>query len=124
MNNIYPLYTKHLRHKQEFRIHIFKNKIIDMTEKRKVSGYNNVNNWIRSHKNGWVFCRDDLAVPICVTEEAIKACQTLRLDFGAVDICYREKENRAYVLEVNTAPGLEGTTLENYEKAFFTEMDS
>jgi glutathione synthase/RimK-type ligase-like ATP-grasp enzyme len=40
----------------------------------------------------------------------------LELTFGAVDIL-RDINRVSYVLEVNTAPGLEGTTLTNYERA-------
>jgi hypothetical protein len=42
----------------------------------------------------------------------------LELDFGAVDLIWNENQNVVYVLEVNTAPGMEGTTLENYCDAF------
>ena len=49
---------------------------------------------------------------------AVNAVKALGLDFGAVDIIYNEKENQYYVLEVNTAPGLEGTTLIKYAERF------
>jgi D-alanine-D-alanine ligase-like ATP-grasp enzyme len=39
------------------------------------------------------------------------------LDFGAVDVIYNRAQDKAYVLEVNTAPGLEGSTLDNYVEA-------
>ena len=38
------------------------------------------------------------------------------LDFGAVDVLWNERQQKAYVCEVNTAPGLEGITLDNYLK--------
>jgi D-alanine-D-alanine ligase-like ATP-grasp enzyme len=44
------------------------------------------------------------------------------LDFGAVDIIYNAKRNECYVLEVNTAPGLEGTTVEKYATKFASEL--
>jgi D-alanine-D-alanine ligase-like ATP-grasp enzyme len=40
------------------------------------------------------------------------------LDFGAVDVIWNEKEDKYYVLEVNTACGLEGTTLDKYVEQF------
>jgi D-alanine-D-alanine ligase-like ATP-grasp enzyme len=56
-----------------------------------------------------------------VTQElkdiAIGSVNILGLNFGAVDVIYNEKENKYYVLEVNTAPGLSGTTLEKYVDA-------
>ena len=42
------------------------------------------------------------------------------LDFGAVDVIYT-KDERVYVLEINTAPGLEGQTVLDY-KVFFEEI--
>jgi glutathione synthase/RimK-type ligase-like ATP-grasp enzyme len=112
-----PLYTKHVRHKREFRIHVFCGKVIDEQEKRKAREIIARNPWIRNHNNGYVFARNGLAVPECVKAEAIKAVAALGLDFGAVDVAYREKENQAFVLEVNTAPGLEGQTIQSYVQA-------
>ena len=117
-----PLYTQHLRHKREFRIHVFKGRVIDMVEKRKRRGFENRNNWIRNYNNGYVFTRNDLLVPECVQREAMRATQSLGLDFGAVDVAYREKEDKAYVFEVNTAPGIEGTTIQSYIRAFKQEL--
>ena len=40
--------------------------------------------------------------------------ETLNLDIGGVDVVYRAGQDAAYVIEVNTAPGIEGTTVEKY----------
>lgn len=116
--------------KHEFRIHLFRiNKaieIIDLQQKslRKadpVTGEpidtSKVNFQIRNHKNGFVFQRNDITVPGDVKSQAIKAFDLSGLDFGAVDVIWNEHEAKAYVLEINTAPGLEGTTLEKYTDA-------
>jgi hypothetical protein len=113
-----PLYTKHLRHKREFRIHVVNGSIIDMVEKRKRVGVEERNAWIRNLHNGYVFCREGIEVPQCVRDEAVKATAALGLHFGAVDIGYRVKDNKAFVFEVNTAPGVEGTTILRYAEAF------
>ena len=84
-----PLYTLHLRHRREFRIHIFKGRIIDMVEKKKRNGFEARRRWIRSYNNGYVFTRDQLQVPEVVKQESLKASNSLGLDFGAVDIAYR-----------------------------------
>jgi len=51
-------------------------------------------------------------------DEGLASVMALGLDFGAVDIVYNENDNKAYVLEINTAPGLSGTTLEKYVEVF------
>ena len=43
----------------------------------------------------------------------------LGLDFGAVDIGHRLIDNKLFVFEINTAPGITGTTLDNYAKAIY-----
>ncbi len=50
---------------------------------------------------------------------AIACMQVLGLCFGAVDVLYNEKQNKAYVLEVNSSPGLSGEeTLKRYTEEF------
>jgi len=49
----------------------------------------------------------------------------LGLDFGAVDVVMSKGRNSLpYVLEVNCAPGLQGTTLTNYKKAVIQWLQS
>lgn len=111
-----PLYTKRLKFKKEYRVHVFNGEVIDVTQKRRRSGVE-ANSLIRNLDNGWVFTRENMIVPDCVTEEAKKAVQALGLNFGAVDVAWNELQNKAYIFEVNTACGLEGTTLQRYKEA-------
>ena len=113
-----PLYTKATEAKHEYRVHVFKGNIMDFQQKKKREGYEGGIPGIRNHSNGWVFCRTGVTLPDTVEQESIKAVQALGLDFGAVDIGYRERDSLAFVYEVNTAPGLQGTTLEKYTAAF------
>lgn len=110
------LYTKYIKKKKEFRVHVFRGNVIDVTEKRKKKGIDACQ-YVRSHSRGWVFCRKNLVEPDGLRDVAIAAVNALGLDFGAVDIIYNEFRNKLYVLEVNTAPGLEKTTLEAYKNA-------
>ena len=64
-----------------------------------------------------MFCRDDVVRNDTMDLLAISAVDSLGLDFGAVDIIWNESEDQYYVLEVNTAPGVEGTTLQKYTEA-------
>ncbi len=116
---IAPLYTKYIKKAAEYRVHVAFGKVIDVQQKRKRTDYEGeVNSQIRSHQNGWVYCRENVTEPTELRTQAVLAVETLGLDFGAVDIIYNRHHNKCYVLEVNTAPGLEGTTLEKYTDVF------
>ena len=118
-----PLYVLYKKKKAEYRVHVFNGKIIDITQKKKRAGFEDVDTKIRNYANGWVYCREDIEVPDDVCEQAVKAVRHLGLTFGAVDIIYNEKEDQAYVLEINSAPGLEGTTIEAYKNAILIEIN-
>lgn len=113
------LITQYFKAKDEYRVHVFDGKVIDVQQKRKRSDIprDEVNYKVRNHANGFVFCRENVSLPDCCAEAAVAAVAALALDFGAVDLRYNPKEDRPAVLEVNTAPGLEGTTLEIYVNA-------
>ncbi len=89
---------------------------------RHVSGMCLMTRWkVRNNANGFIFARNGDAlgdVPDDVLQQAIDGVTSLGLDFGAADVIYNERSSLAYVLEVNTAPGLEVTTLDNYSAAF------
>lgn len=114
-----PLYVRYYRKKSEFRVHVFQGRVIDYVEKKAREGsttMSNFNKYIRSYDNGWVFCRDNIEDIAKVKDEAIKAVASLGLDFGAVDVIWTKKD-KAIILEVNTAPAIEGTTVERYANA-------
>jgi glutathione synthase/RimK-type ligase-like ATP-grasp enzyme len=109
-----PLYTKATKAKYEYRVHVMAGKAIDVVQKKKKENFDGGTNGIRNRSNGWVYAHNNINVPSLVVEQAIKAVQVLGLDFGAVDIGYKERDNISFVYEVNTAPGLVGTTLQKY----------
>lgn len=74
------------------------------------------NMMIRSNKMGWKFSRIN-NIPENISTEAIKAIKALNLNFGAVDCCV-DAAGKVFIIEVNTGPGLEGTTFDNYVEAF------
>jgi len=109
-----PLYTKYIKKLKEFRVHVFNNKVIDVQEKKRSLDSPNNDFLIRNHSNGFVFCRDDIVEPTDLRDVGLQAVSSLGLDFGAVDIVYNKHYDKCYALEVNSAPGLEGTTLDKY----------
>lgn len=112
-----PLYTIKTKHRDEYRVHVFKGEIIDVQKKKKRLGFNGSSTGIRNHSSGWVYARSDIEYPDILCSIAIQAVELLGLDFGAVDIGHRVRDNKFFVFEINTAPGLEGSTLTAYANA-------
>lgn len=114
-----PLYTQYIKKQDEYRVHVFNGRVIDVQRKmrRRDVPDDQVNWQVRNHSNGFVFGREGVELPEHVHARAIQAIARLSLDFGAVDIIYNARQNEYYVLEINTAPGLSGTTLERYAEA-------
>jgi len=119
-----PLYTKYVKKADEYRVHVAFGEVIDVQQKKRRLGVpdDKVNWQIRNAANGWVFTRDGVSAPDCVKTAAVSAVNALGLDFGAVDIGYNVKAARPVVYEVNTAPGLEGSTLDTYFEAFIKKF--
>ena len=128
-----PLYVKYVKKKDEYRVHVGligeKNgypysegspfaTIIAVQRKARRLGFENPNWQVRNHSNGFVYVRENVNPPQLVIEAAKKAFEASSLDFGAVDVIWNEHEGKAYVLEINTAPGLEGQTVTDYANFF------
>lgn len=126
-----PLYVKYEKKKEEYRVHlgrvfieggaelpVFETAVIAVQRKARRNDYENPDWKVRAHSNGFNFVRTDVVVPACVGDAAVKAFKALNLDFGAVDVIYNEHKEKAYVLEINTAPGLEGQTISDYANYF------
>lgn len=133
------LYVQYKKKKDEYRVHCGKNvqtplpgaesggslsdgvhqtTIIAIQRKAKRNGAENVDWQIRNHANGFIYRRDNINPPPCVETVARSAFELSGLDFGAVDVIFNQKEGKAYVLEINTAPGLEGQTITDYSNYF------
>jgi len=120
------LWTVYKKKKEEYRVHIVRGSIILVQKKvlRQTDEAgnaivkDNIDFRIRNHANGFIFQRENLNPPADVITQAQRAFTVTGLDFGAFDIIYNEHEDQAYVLEVNTAPGIEGSTVQDYTAAF------
>lgn len=115
--NAVRLWTQYIKKESEYRVHVFANRVIDVQQKRGRDGEDH-NHQIRNLDGGWVYCREGVdqhnEALNSLAVAATKACQ---LDFAAVDIIFNRKRNLFYVLELNTAPGLTGTTVLKYAEA-------
>ena len=124
-----PLYVRYIPKTQEYRVHVVKGKVIDVQRKARNSDIpdEDVNWQVRNHKNGFIFMREGVSpdsVPEKVIRNSLESMRLLGLDFGAVDIIWNQQHDKAYVLEVNTSPGMTGTTLDKYCEAFQAVHDN
>jgi glutathione synthase/RimK-type ligase-like ATP-grasp enzyme len=118
-----PLYVKYIPKLDEWRIHVaFGRAILAQKKLRQADNEQTPDQkLIRNHDNGWVFAPRDLDADVssAVKDAAVKAVSAMGLDFGAVDLIVGKKDGLPYILEVNTAPGIESPTLkEAYSVAF------
>lgn len=116
------LYVQYVKKQEEYRIHVGRagegTSIISVQRKARRTDVENPNWQIRNHANGFIYARGGVNPPRSVIEVAQQALLASGLDFGAVDVIYNARQERAYVLEINTAPGLEGQTVEDYASFF------
>lgn len=124
-----PLYVKYIPKDAEYRVHCFLNnqnevEVIDVQRKIKDPS-REVSDWrVRNHQNGFIYTRLDRegrphreACPEDVRVQAKAALGSSGLTFGGVDVIWNAHRGQAYVLEINCAPGLEGTTPSVYTTA-------
>ena len=112
------VFTKYVKKDRELRVHVFDgNACIVQEKRRKLDVPDHLVNWrVRNHNNGFVYASELAgAVNLSVYQDCIKAVKSLGLTFGAVDIMIT-KSGKSFVLEVNTAPGLYGSTKYEYAK--------
>jgi D-alanine-D-alanine ligase-like ATP-grasp enzyme len=116
------LYVKYVKKRDEYRIHVGRRGgesiIISVQQKLRSREAEVVDTRVRNHDNGYIFARNNVNPPAAVIEGAKRALEASGLDFGAVDVIWNAHYGRAYVLEINTSPGLEGTTVEDYARFF------
>lgn len=117
-----PLYVKYIKKQDEYRVHVGRVgpdfTVIDVQQKKRRQEYENPNWKVRNLANGFIYAREGVEPPACVLDVARRALACVDLDFGAVDVIYNAASNRAFVLEINTAPGITGTTVDNYRRFF------
>lgn len=115
------LFTRFWKCDYEARYHVWRGEVIDVQRKMRIAPerferlpepLRKLSFWVRNHANGWVFGRSDVVRHAEAARISCEAVRCLGLDFGAVDV--RVRGDKAVVLEVNSAPGLTGTTLVAY----------
>jgi glutathione synthase/RimK-type ligase-like ATP-grasp enzyme len=118
-----PLYVKYIKKQEEYRVHILQNEPFLIQQKKRRLDHANPNWQVRNHANGFIYARENVTPPTGVVDSALDCFERTGLDFGAVDVIWNAQQQKAYVLEINTAPGLEGSTLDDYVEAFRKVID-
>lgn len=113
-----PLYVEYIKKSEEYRVHVIGDQVVLVQRKarRRDVPDERVDWKVRNHSNGFIFQRNEVSCPESVTRSAIDAIRALSLDFGAVDLILGK--TKTYVLEINTAPGMEGSTVNDYREGF------
>lgn len=122
-------YTKYKPKKREFRVHVFKDTIVGIVEKRKREDWDGVSDSrVRNLANGYVFCQS-ISPPLTealkakLEETALKASKVCSgSHFRGVDVGYNQLHNDVFVIEVNSAPGIEGSNVDHYKAAILASL--
>ena len=110
-----PVYTKYKKKKREFRVHIFKDRVVMVCEKLRKKEFNGESDTkIRNLANGYVFVQNVANEPAGLRELALAAAAVSPSDFKGVDIGYNEKKEELFIIEVNSAPGIQGSNVNRY----------
>lgn len=112
-----PLYTRYQKKTHEYRLHVLGGEVKEIQRKVfvKTEEKPEPDDWrIRNHTKGFIFqteaeCPEAVSTAVLDTLKAFDG-----LDFVAMDVIYHKPTDKAYVLEGNTAPGLEGPRLAIY----------
>ncbi len=115
VNGTGDFYTRYLPATNEYRVHVFNSRIIGVQEKVLQDGFTDNNDVkIRNHDMGYRFVLRNIDNTNATLKSISRnAVESLGLDFGAVDVILGD-DGSYYVLEVNTAPGLEATMFNHY----------
>lgn len=115
------VFTKYISHKREFRVNLFKNKLVNVREKKKKLGFKGGDFHIRNLANGYTTakCAD---YPSSIVGIAEKASLCSKSSFVGVDVGYNELKDFAFVIEVNSGPSIEGSSVQDFVKAIKNEM--
>lgn len=118
-----PVYTLYKKKKREFRVHIFKDQVVAVVEKKRKVGWDGQQDTkIRNLANGYVFVQEVVDEPDGLRELALRAAAISPSDFRGVDIGYNEKKDELFVIEVNSAPGIQGANIGRYLEAIVSHV--
>lgn len=116
------LFVQYVKKKHEYRVHVGmvgdEPTLIAVQRKARRNDCDDPDWKVRNLAGGFIYKRNNINPPQRVLDVAMDCIASSGLDFGAVDVLWNQTQERAYVLEINTAPGLEGSTVGDYAGFF------
>jgi len=131
------LYTvlKRRRGLREYRVFMNEGKLVDVVQKKRKSRRklleflspseadvwwdSRIRQVVRAWKNGWSFCHNDMDVTDPAVFEEIASATAKLLTWGCVDVLIDTATKEWYLVEINSAPGLDaGNTQGMFVDAF------
>jgi glutathione synthase/RimK-type ligase-like ATP-grasp enzyme len=110
------LFVQYIPKRYEYRIHIAKDEPFVIQQKLAKTEFDGEKTFkIRNIANGFIYAKNIATPPEDVLIQAKKAAKLSGLDFAAVDVIYNVLLESAFVLEINSAPGIDGTTIDSYK---------
>lgn len=117
-DNMYDYLVEYIPKKSEYRVHVLGDEIIANVKFNEDGLGDPI---IRNHRNKYKMITYEGEHKENLEILARKVMDVLQYDFGAIDIIRRG--NKLYVLEINSAPGLEDRKLNQYAEYFKKEEE-
>lgn len=107
-------FLKYIKPIREYRVHMFKGEVIKVqTRYPRDPTPHNIKH---GSKFGWgLHIRQHIPISSRLKDMCVKSFEAMNLDFGAIDAILGE-DRRFYLLEINTAPGLNDDSASKYAK--------
>lgn len=116
------LFTRFIPNDREYRLHVVGDQVVRVQRKYLDHPEQQTDPYIKNHANGYRFKAPQLRLKPDREEAAVAAVQALDLDFGAVDMVV-DHDDKAWVLEVNTAPACSPLTATAYVGALASMIE-
>lgn len=115
-------FSQYIPKQAEYRLHVLGERVGKASQKVRTNEDVPYDPWVWNLSTGYTFRVPEERVPATTRFMAVQAVELAGLDFGAVDVIVGD-DGRPYILEVNTAPGLQvDSSLEAYGKFIMEEF--
>jgi hypothetical protein len=126
------LYVEYIKKATEFRVHVHtsgngdvKFLVQEKLRKKERLEEKTINYQVRNLENGWVYVvRPTDAVPDKLLTTLRHLTNDFGINFGAYDLVYNSAQDKHYILECNTAPGICNDTVGFYADNIMADYEA